>query len=261
MATVVTLGGLMTDVRDRADMLPQSYTPATTNSNLFVSDQQLIKYINRSMLELYDLLITVYEDYYVAPRLVFNTDGTTQQYALPNGTNYSAAPALYKLFGVDLGLDNSNNALVTLKKFNFIDRNSYVFPQLNSTFLGVFNLRFRLVGGTLMFIPTPSANQNVGLWYFPQLPELAAVADTLDTNMSMSGWDEYIIIDAAMKCAKKEESFDLVQSLAADKAAMKQRIEESATNRDAGQPDTISDTRSRATGWDGPWGSGGWAGN
>lgn len=260
MATQVTLGGLMTDVRDRADMLPQNYTPSTTNQNYFVSDPQLIKYINRSMLELYDLLITVYEDYYVAPRLVFQTDGTTQLYNLPNGTNYSGAPALYKLFGVDLGLDNSKNAFVTLKKFDFIARNSYVFPQLNTTFLGVFNLRYRLVGGQLMFIPTPSANQNLGMWYFPQLPELAATTDILDSNMSMAGWDEYIIVDATMKCAKKEESWELVQSLGADKLFLKDRIESSAMNRDAGQPDTISDSRSRATAWGSPNGDGPYGG-
>jgi len=241
-------------------MLPQNYVPSTSNQNLFVSDPQLIRYINRSYLALYDLLITAYEDYYVAPRLVFNTDGTTQQYALPNGTNYSGAPALYKLFGVDLGLDNSNNALVTLKKFNFIDRNSYVFPQLNSTFLGVFNLRFRLVGGTLMFIPTPSANQNIGLWYFPQLAELVNTTDVIDPNMSMAGWDEYIILDAAIKMATKEESWDLVQSLKDDKMAIVKRVEEAASNRDAGQADTISDVRTRATGWDGPYNGSGWAG-
>lgn len=210
----------------------------------FVSDSELNSYINQSYFELYDLLVDTYEDYYVSTPLVIPTDGTTYQYPLPDGTLYSGAPAFYKLLGVDLGLANNTTAWVTLKKFDFISRNRYVYPQINSTYLGVFNLRYRLVGGTLMFIPTPSAGQYVRLWYIPRLTTLSADGDLAD---GISGWTEYIIVDAAIKCLQKEESDITV--LAAQKGALLKRIEAAAMNRDAGQPDTISDTRSRAESW------------
>lgn len=245
MATTMTLSQLMVAVRQRADMFPSGYTPTLNgNTSLYVSDQELISYINQSYFELYDLLVTTYEDYYVAPNLVFTTDGVTNQYPLPDGVNYSGAPALYKLMGVDLGLDASGNAWVTLKKFDFISRNRYVFPQLTSTFLGVFNLRYRLVGNTLMFIPTPSANQFVRLWYIPTLSQLALLTDT---DNGVSGWTEYIICDAAIKCGQKEETD--VTVLALQKGALIKRIEETAMNRDVGQPDSISDTRSFSERW------------
>lgn len=241
MSTSMTLLQLRDATRQRADMV----------NSTFVSDPELNSYINQSYFELYDLLIDVYEDYYVAPPLIIPTNGALQQYPLPDGVLYSAAPAFYKLMGVDLGLNALQNSFVTLKKFNFISRNRYVYPQLTSTYLGVFNLRYRLVGNTLMLIPTPSGGQFLRIWYIPRLTTLAIDADTVD---GISGWTEYIICDAAIKCGQKEETD--VSILMAQKAALIKRIEESSMNRDAGQPDTISDTRSRSEAW-GQYGSNG----
>lgn len=237
----MSLGQLRLEAQQRADRV----------NSKFVTLPEWNSYINQSYYELYDLLITLYEDYYVAPRLSISLDGS-QSYDLPNGQNYDAAPALYKLYGVDLGLDGSTNAFVTLKKFDFISRNRYVFPQLTSTFLGVFNLQYRLIGGKIMFIPTPSAGQTVGLWYYPRLPVLLADSDLCD---GISGWTEYIITDAAIKALQKEESD--VSVLMTQKMALKQRIEDSAMNRDVGQPDTISPTRQWGERWGG---NGGWEG-
>lgn len=244
MATTMTLSQLMVAVRQRADMLPAGYTPTLSSTDYFVSDPELISYINQSYFELYDLLITEYEDYYVKAPYIFATDGTTMQYTLPAD--------FYKLLGVDLGLSNTTNAWVTLRKFDFIGRNRYVYPQLASTYLGVFNLRYRLVGNTLMFIPTPSSGQYVRMWYIPTLVTLSSLSDTTD---GISGWTEYIICDAAIKCAQKEESD--VTVLMAQKMGLIKRIEDSAMNRDAGQPDTISDVRSFSERWGGYGSSGG----
>lgn len=211
--------------------------------------------LNQSAKEYYDLLITAYEDYFVAPRVTFNTDGSSAQFALPNGSNFSGAPALYKLYGVDCGLDNSNNAWVTLKKFDFIQRNRYVYPQVNSTFLGVFNLEYRMLGSNLEFIPTPSANQSIGLWYFPILPTMLADTDMLK---GFNGWTEYVIVDAAIKALRKEESD--TSELHQQKMMLKKRIEEAAQNRDAGQPDCVSNTRSWGSRYGSPNGDGSYGG-
>ena len=112
--------------RERADRV---------NSN-FVTDAELNTYINQSAYELYDLLTTVYEDYYAAPPITIPTNGSSNQYDLPNGVNYSGARPFYKLLGVDMGLTTVGNAWVTLHKFNFVSRNRYVFPNVNSTYLG-----------------------------------------------------------------------------------------------------------------------------
>jgi hypothetical protein len=202
------------------------------------------------MFELYDLLVTLYEDLYVASPIQFVADGTTFLYPLPNGSNTFLNPIsnqvttpkpFYKLMGVDLALQNATNAYVTINKFNFVDRNRFVYPNTSSTIYGVFNLQYRLLGlNQIEFIPTPSAGQNIRVWYIPRLKQLLQDTDTTDTGIS--GWIEYVIVKAAYYALAKEESdtTNMVMQL----AALQKRIEESASNRDAGIADKISDTRS-----------------
>lgn len=195
----------------------------------FVTTSEWNLYINQAAFELYDLLVTEYEDYFLKSPLQITTDGS-EQYTLPND--------FYKLLGVDLGLANNTTAWITLKKFQFIERNRYVYPQINSTFFGVFNLQYRLMGNTLFFIPTPSAGQFLRIWYIPKLTELLKDTDILT---GISGWGEYVIVDAAIRAMQKQEND--VSVLGAQKMMLIKRIEEAAMNRDAGQPDCISATR------------------
>lgn len=242
----MSLGQIRLLAQQRADRV---------NSN-FVTLPEWNTYINQSMYELYDMLITADEEYYVATPVSWVSDGTTFQYDLPNGaltftngidgtTSIVAAP-FYKLKGVDLGLNTAQNAYVTVNKFNFMDRNRFVYPNTASTIYGVFNLQYRLLGDKIQFIPTPSAGQRLRLWYIPRLPQL--LKDTDITTSSISGWVEYVIVDAAIKALQKEESD--VSVLMAQKQMLKQRIEETAVNRDTGQPDRITDVRQN-----GYWGS------
>lgn len=210
----------------------------------FVTLPEWNSYINQSLFELYDLLVTAYgEEYFAAPFLVFNTNGTDQFYPLPDGTNYNGAPPFYKMLGLDLGLNTNaqpNNGWVTVKKFNFIDRNAFYYPNTNSSQYGVFNLRYRLFGNKLEFIPTPNSGQPMRLIYIPRMTQL--LKDTDITSSGISGWIEYIIVDAAIKALQKEESD--VSVLQSQKMALIKRIEAAGMNRDAGQADTVSDTRS-----------------
>lgn len=220
---------------------------ADRQNSQFVGTSEWNQYINQSAFELYDLLTTLYEDYYLAPITMFQTNGSQQFYDLPDGTNsflnasgasFTPRP-FYKLLGVDCGVALNNNAWITLKKFNFITRNRYIFPNVASSYLGVFNLQYRLMGNQIEFIPTPSGGQYIRLWYIPRMVELLKDTDILD---GVSGWTEYIIVDAAIKALQKEESDTSV--LMAQKQGLIDRIQASAMNRDAGQSDTVSDTRS-----------------
>lgn len=230
------------------------------NSN-FVTKAEWNKFINIAAFELYDLLVTLYEDQYVAPPVRFAVDGTTNRYDLPNGSNSFTDAAtgsvvvpkpFYKLIGVDLALSTATNAFVTVNKFNFADRNRFVYPNTASTIYGVFNLQYRLLGNKIEFIPTPSGGQIIQLWYIPRLTELLKDTDT--TDIGVSGWTRYIIVRAAKYALDKEESD--TTKLDQELLFLKARIEETAANRDAGMPDKISDSRSGfGSGWNG--GSGG----
>lgn len=226
----------------------------------FVTTQEWNQFIGLAMYELYDLLVTVYEDYYLAPLAQFQTNGNNYFYPLPDGfTTYTngvtgasyVAPALYKLIGIDLGISTANNAWVTIDKFNTNDRNTFVYPNTASTIYGVFNLRYRMFGNQIEFIPTPSANQPIRLWYVPRLPQL--LQDTDISTLGYSGWLQYAIVRAAKYALDKEESN--TDKLDQELIYLKSRIEESAANRDAGKPDTITNVRLNG-GWGSPSGYG-----
>lgn len=228
MSTTMTLAQIRTAVRQRSDMV----------NSQFITDAEFNSYINQSYFELYDILVQKFGDnYYVASPLSFNTDGITFQYPLPDGTLYSAAPALYKLLGVDLALSNTLDSFVTIRPFNFSERNRYAIPNFQS-FYGVTNLRYRLNGTNLFFTPIPAANQTIRLWYVPRMTQLVSDSDTVD---GVSGWTEYIIVDACIKALAKEESDPSV--FMNQKQGILQRIESAAENRDAGSPATVADVQ------------------
>jgi hypothetical protein len=260
--------------------LRSQQTADRVNSN-FVVTEEWNAFLRLAMYELYDLLITSYEDYFSSSNAFITTNGTTQNYPLPDGvTNYlggtyggsSGAPAsaLYKLVGVDLNVNTSTvtPSRVTLLKFDFFKRNEYIYPNSTSTIYGVYNMRYRLMGlltatgyqQMLNIIPVPAGSQNIVLWYAPKLPAL--FKDTDLTTLGFSGWLRYVIVRAAKYALDKEEGTDTAQ-LDAELLFLKQRIEQSSTNRDIGVADTISETRQDSayggTSWGGSGsGQGGW---
>lgn len=217
----------------------------------FVVNSEWNAFLRLALYELYDILIMSYEDLFASQYVFIQTNGTTQNYAIPDGaTNYlggiyggvsgSPAQALYKLAGMDLGVNTSNNAWVTLLKFDFIERNKYVYPNSTSTIYAVYNMRYRLMGNFVNLIPTPAGNQQIRMWYSPKLPAL--LKDTDVTTVGYSGWLRYPIVRAAKYALDKEEGSD-TSKLDAEIQFLKMRIEEASQNRDAGVPDTISNTR------------------
>lgn len=193
-------------------------------NSTFVTDPEITNYINASIGELYDVIIQHYgEDYYVSTDTI-NVTANTSSYALPSD--------FYKLLGADLVLDS--NRSVTLKRFNFNERNKSTVLQDRTPY----RYRYHLVGDNIEFRPTPNSGDTVKLWYIPLPVELS---DDADEVKGFSGWEEYIIIDAAIKCLQKEESD--VGVLFGQKQAMLQRIETAAENRTVAEPSRISDTQ------------------
>lgn len=201
--------------------------------------------INQSADELYDILVSKYgDDYFFAPPLLIQLTGL-DYYPLPDGANYSAAPACYKLNGVDTnpgGGTGIGASWVPLARFNWSDRDKYTtWPNQAGAISNVYQMGYREMGSNLHLIP---ANQNfyIRLWYVPVRKQMLQDVDMLP--FSISGWSEYIINDAAMKGMIKEESLEKWNALSAAKAALLTRIESIASNRDVGQPNSVSNTRS-----------------
>lgn len=236
-----TLGTIRTAAQQRSDFL---------NSN-FITTAEWNSYINASMFELYDILVQKFgDDYFVAIPYTYTT--SSQINPLTQASTYQLPGDFYKGLGVEVALNpNDPNSWVTLRKFEFIQRNLWNYPNVY-TFYGITNLRYRFNGNNLMIVPIPSSGQTVRIWYVPRLSYLINDADTLD---AVSGWEEYIITDVCIKALTKEESDASV--FIAQKNALLKRIEEVAENRDIGEPETVSDSKLRNFAWSDDNSSGG----
>ena len=287
---MATLGALRLQAQQRSDM---ENSPAVTA-------QEWNNYISLSYAELFDILVGAYgNEYFAAPPFQFILTGS-QFYDLPLD--------FYKLTGVDLQYSGSPSGWVTLRRFEFIERNKYAYPNTATNFLGYTNLRYRLMGDSLELIPIPMSGQIVRVWYIPRpiplqfMPSSSIVINTpfvtllpsdfsniqvgmnvagpsIQTNTvvtavdpllnevtlsknamatnptatlsfwndsvtidGIAGWEEYLIIDAAIKALIKQEQD--IQPLLIQKGAIKARIESMAEGRDAGQAHHVSDVLS-----------------
>jgi len=224
MANSATLSQLRTRIREQSDM---------KNSD-FISDSELLSYINASYAELYDIMVQTYEDYYVTSTTFSLTSSDNGVYALPSDFS--------KLRGVDYQLGGE---YVTLYPFDWNSRNARQ-RSVNRLYLGDLNLVYRIVGSNLRIEPRDNAVGDYQLWYCPSFTPLSADGDLVDSHMARNGWEEYIVVDVAIKCLAKEESNTAHLLLAKDQ--IKKRIESAAGDRDMDQPERISDVNRNGRG-------------
>ncbi len=223
--------------------------------------------INQSANELYDILLTHYgDDYFLAPPLLLPLTGLAS-YSLPDGVQYSGAPALYKINGVDANVSGAalgpNAGWIPLARSNWSDRDRYTtWPGQAGALNNIYQMSYRLMGNQIFLFPQ-NTNMLVRIWYVPMLAQM--LQDTDMMPFSISGWSEFVIVDAAIKAMTKEESFDKANQLGQAKLGLISRIETAAGNRDAGQPNSVSNIRATTgdpgfSSW-GEWGGGGgWGG-
>lgn len=228
-----------------------------TENDPHISDTELTAFVNQSRYELYDILVSRFgEDYYSANATI-TTDGVNDQFPLPDGTLYSAAPPYYKGALVESQVYGGPTGWVSLQKFNFHEKNK--FRLLNYYTIMAQRLpRYRIVGSNLMLAPLPVNGIQVRIWYAPRLAPLV-----LDADMSedFSGWLEYVIVDAAIKCVIKQERDP--SALMARKRELKERIEAMAQNRDLGEPNTVTEVQTDTFPFGAPFsvfGTGPWGG-
>ena len=250
----------------------QAIQRSSMEGNPAISTPEWNSYITNSYKELYDILVAAYNnDYYVATPYQFQINGLNL-YALPDD--------FYKLLGVDLQYSASPTGWITLKKFEFIDRNKGAYLNSAVTVSSLAQIWYVPLPTVLQYIlsctttinsPTLSLSDvsklSQGMSVYgngiPSNAYILSIDTTLNTvTMSanslvtqpcatlyfwidstlvdgISGFEEYVIIDSAIKSGIKQEND--VSELRVEKAEMKQRIMDMAEARDIGQAFHVSD--------------------
>lgn len=218
MARTITLADLRTKSRQRANK----------EGSGFIQNPELNGYINDSATKLYDLLVGAYGNDYYAKSASITTIFNQELYDVPED--------FYKLLGIDYILGPQQ--FLTLKPYQFNERNRFRIGTFWNAIRGVAGPRYRLTVNKLSFLPVPDAGYNLELHYIPACPVMVDDTDTFD---GINGWEEFIILDAAMKMLKKEETD--TSDLQREFDAITLRINTMAENRDAGQSFRVTDVR------------------
>jgi len=212
MARAVSLASIETQVRQRAQM----------ENSTFITSAEMLSYINASGCELYELLVAARgKEYYLSSQTIVTTSGVS---------GYALATNFYEVVGIDLAVGGRS---VTLQRYEFAERNRFqnpvVVPALTPLVYGI-------EGTTLRLLPTPTSAQTVTVWYVPA-PTLYTTTDS--TFDGIAGWEEYIVVDCAIRCLQKQESD--VSAFMAQKEQLRRRIQSMATMRDRSQAPRVTD--------------------
>ena len=211
-----TLREMRLDVLKRADR---------ENARSRFPDPELNDYINESIAELRDLLITARGQTY------FSVVATQ---ALTTGvTSYDLPLDFYQLLSVRHDLTSSSYAMEP-----FDDLEEPMLLTIATRGASVV-LKYRLRDTSIDILPAPLTGQSIVYRYIPTAPRLYGDDDTL----AAWGWEEYVLVDAARKVATKDQEWELVSALNGDKASLRTRIQSLASKRDAGRPERTKDVR------------------
>lgn len=218
---MVTLTELVLRSKQRCDLEHSNHTDS--DESAFI--------VNSSAAELYGLLVTSYEDYFTTT-LEFDVSAPDDGYSVP-------FPVM-KIRGLDISIGGQ---YVNVHKSTFEDRNIVGRPF--NVIQNTRGIRYREVGSQIQLTPGDQASGHYRLWYIPRFTPMGA-NDSLDDNSSIGYWHEYIVVDAAIKMAQKEESDAVVGTLMAQKQILKERIENEAANRDAAYPERVTDVNQQS---------------
>lgn len=218
---MATFAEIKLRARQRADMV----------NSTFVTDGELGNFVNASACELYDILIDSRGENYYVLSSSFSAVAGQKDYPLPTD--------FLKLLAVDLV--SGENQIINVRAFQWQERNLSTTLAYSGDDA---NIRYQLRGSNITLTPTPNGGAEFRLWYVPRCPALVADGDSFD---GINGWEEYIVIDAAIKMRIKEES--PVQELMIEKQAIKTRIESASKARDSAEPAKVQDTSSTRGGY------------
>lgn len=235
MARTVQLSELRARVRDRADI---------EGATGFISDARLTEYINGSIASLYNIIIDVQgQDYFLSQATISLPSAAISPglYALP-----SDFFMLRRVEWVD-GDVRTEIHPISMHELRELDTSVVGSPRAyyRDGYLYASRLSGYRLGGTVAsatgvytgHIRFPKNwSGTVELYY---VPHAIVLVDDTDVFDGFNGFEEWVVLDAAIKVAQKEERDP--SDLLAARAAEENRLRSMASSRDLSFPETIAE--------------------
>lgn len=212
----VTLATMRTRIRQRTD---QEYSDSE-----FVTDAELTQLINTSYNELYGLLI----------RHSLHRTETVQTITANGAASYALPTDRFAILGV-FRIDGTATK-------SFLARHDH--RKRPDTAVKSPAATYRVIGGNIEFIPVP-ASGTYEVVYVPIPGTLVDDADELD---GVLGWEEYVVVDVAIRVLMKEESD--VTDLKGERDRLHARIVDEANHAEMSEGLVVANVRRTQTGYD-----------
>lgn len=201
----------------------------------FIPSSEWTDMVNVSYAEFYDKVrSTPFGGQYYRRAYSFQTVGAQQSYLLPAD--------FLSLISVDM--NPANGQSICVYPYQEEDRN--MFKATPFFGVGVAPYRYQLQGPFISFIPLPAGANTIALNYTPVAAQLTSDDDVID---SINGWDEWIVLDVAIKALVKDGQMDMVPSLMQMRDLQAARIADAAASRMQTQNETVHDVVGSSGGW------------
>lgn len=224
MARTRTLVNLRAEVRDRADI----------ENSLHITDAQITRYINQSCAALHGLLVDVCEEFFLEAAESAAPAPTNNITTIPAGTNF------YKLAAFWVVVHGKRVHIERYTQANFPSLVDLTGPPYY----------YRVVSDTnenIIVVPALPTGATIGIARINAFADLSVDGDTFNGR---DGWEEWVVLDAAIKCMVKEESDPA--ALMAERERCQTRILSQAKSRDLARPDRVRDAEPRFDDYDIP---------
>lgn len=184
-----TLTNLLADIRWQADQLG-----ATVRND----DASLTRALNQSIQAFREWVSDNGFAYYLKSSAGTCPIGATSPYAFGLITISSISPAVVRVYGFDLTI---NNVIYSLDAVAFAERNNFQ-GFLSDTNKSGIPIAFTMFdNNSIALLPPAQAAYPYSLWYLPVSTDLSAGSDTFD---GIAGWEEWLVWDVLVKLVVRE---------------------------------------------------------
>lgn len=190
-------------------------------ASTFIKPYELADLINGSIAEWVDEVRgTTWNGTYSRSSHVIDTSNGRQTYPLPQD--------FLSLISADATIV-AGTPVITMRPYQEEERNAYRNYPLMGNWGFAQPIFYQLQDSNISFIPIPQGEYEVTIYYIPTAPILSDPKDEID---SINGWEEFIVLDAAIKCLMKVGGPEQIPALADRLERQRMRIRAMAPRRD-----------------------------
>ncbi len=226
---VRSLTNLLLDIRWQADQL---------GATLRNDDTSLTRALNQSIQAFREWISDNGFAYYLKSATGTCPIGATSPFAFGQVSITSVSPAVVRVYGFDLTIDN---VIYSLDAVAFAERNNFQ-GFLSDTNKSGIPISFTMYdNNTIALLPPAQAAYPYTLWYLPVAPDLAAGGDVFD---GIAGWEEWLYWDVLMKLVVRESDGAKAQLAAGERERVQAAILKRSRHLQRQGPMVKRDTRS-----------------